>query len=72
MKSKKHLYNDILKYDNALEMYNKIKRSCRNRKAVYEFSLNLNTHIMNILLLLKERKYKFSRYKIFMIRDPKF
>ena len=72
MKSKKHLYNDILKYDNALEMYNKIKRSCRNRKAVYEFSLNLNTHIMNILMLLKERNYKFSRYKIFMIRDPKF
>lgn len=72
MKSKKHLYNDILKYDNALEMYQKIKRSCRNRKAVYEFSLNLNTHIMNILLLLKERNYKFSRYKIFMIRDPKY
>lgn len=72
MKSKKHLYDDILKYDNALEMYNKIKRSCRNRRAVYEFSLNLNTHIMNILMLLKDRKYKFSRYKIFMIRDPKF
>ena len=72
MKSKKHLYDDILKYDNALEMYNKIKRSCRNRRAVYEFSLNLNTHIMNILMLLNDRKYKFSRYKIFMIRDPKF
>ncbi len=72
MKSKKHLYDNILKYDNALEMYNKIKRSCRNRKAVYEFSLNLNTHIMNILMLLKNREYKFSRYKIFMIRDPKF
>ena len=72
MKSKKHLYDDILKYEHALEMYNKIKRSCRNRRAVYEFSLNLNTHIMNILLLLKDRKYKFSRYKIFMIRDPKF
>lgn len=72
MKSKKHLYDNILKYDNALEMYNKIKRSCRNRRAVYEFSLNLNTHIMNILVLLKNREYKFSRYKIFMIRDPKF
>ena len=52
MKLKKHLYDDILKYEHALEMYNKIKRSCRNRRAVYEFSLNLNTHIMNILLLL--------------------
>lgn len=72
MKSKKYLYNNMLKYDNALEMYNKIKRSCRNRKAVYEFSLNLNTHIMNILILLNNKKYTFSRYKIFMIRDPKF
>lgn len=72
MKSKKYLYNNMLKYDNALEMYNKIKRSCRNRKAIYEFSLNLNTHIMNTLMLLNNKNYKFSRYKIFMIRDPKF
>lgn len=72
MKSTKNLYNNMLNYNNALSMYYKIKRNFRNKRMIFEFSLNLNTNIMNLLLLLKNKKYKFSKYNIFMIRDPKY
>ena len=72
MKSKKKIYDNILKYEHAIAMFYKIKRNCKNKEAVYNFRLNLNTNIFNILVLLKNKKYRFSRYRIFMIRDPKF
>ena len=53
-------------------MFHKIKRNCKNREAVYNFQLNINTNIFNILVMLKNKKYKFCRYRIFMIRDPKY
>ena len=72
MKSKKYLYNNILNYNNALEVFNKIKSNCHNKKAIYKFSLNLNTNIMNILYKLKNKTYKFNKYNIFIINEPKF
>lgn len=65
-------YKDLLNYEHALKMFYKIKRNCKNKEAIYNFKLNLNTNIFNMLVLLKNKKYKFSKYKIFMIRDPKY
>lgn len=68
----KNVYNEMLKFDKAELMFHKIKRNCKNKQAVYNFSLYLNENIYRILELLYKREYKFSKYRIFMIRDPKF
>ena len=67
-----NLYNDMLKYEHVKSMFYKIKRNCKNKQAIYEYSLFLNSNIYKILELLYLHKYEFSRYRIFMIRDPKF
>ena len=68
----KKIYDEMLKYDHALSMFYKVKRNCKNKEAVYNYNLNLNTNIYRILELLYLKKYKFSKYRIFMIRDPKY
>lgn len=72
MKRIDNIYNEILIYEHALNMFHKIKRNCKNKEAVYNFRLNLNTNIFNILTKLYKGEYKFSYYRIFMIRDPKY
>ena len=67
-----NLYDNILKYENAKEMFYKIKKSCKNKSEVYDFSLNLNQNIYDILYKLYKNNYKFSKYRIFLIKEPKY
>ena len=72
MKTKKNLYYSMIKYDKALEVFKKIKKTCKNKRAIMNFEYNLNTNIFSILTRLYKRKYKFSNYRIFLINDPKY
>lgn len=72
MKRKNNLYEKILNEKNALAMYKVIKQNCKNKKEVYRFSLNLNQNIMEILEKLKNENYKFDKYRIFIIKEPKY
>lgn len=67
-----NVYNDMIKFKNAKCMFNKIKRNCKNKQAIYNYKLYLNENLYRVLELLYKREYKFSKYRIFMIRDPKF
>ena len=66
------LYDDMIKFKNAKCMFNKIKRNCKNKQAIYNYKLYLNENLYRVLELLYKKEYKFSKYRIFMIRDPKF
>jgi len=72
MKRKNNLYENILKTENALNMYKIIKQNCKNKKEVYRFSLNLNSNIMEIIEKLYNENYKFDKYRIFIIKEPKY
>lgn len=72
MKARNNLYKNILNYDNAIDMFYNIKKNFRNKEKIYNYSLNLNTNILNILMLLNNHKYKFGKYRIFFINDPKY
>lgn len=72
MKRKNNLYDSILSMDNAKLMYKTIKQNCKNKKEVYRFSLNLNGNLMEILTKLENCNYKFDRYRIFIIKEPKY
>lgn len=72
VKRKNNLYNEILSYENALLMFNTIRKKCRNKSEVYKFNLNLNQNILEILDKLNNCNYEFDKYRIFLIRDPKY
>ena len=68
----KTYYDEMLTYDNILSVFYKIQKNCKNKRAVCNFYEGLNTKLLNILKILKSRNYKFSKYRIFLITDPKY
>ncbi len=72
MKRKSNLYKNILSMKHAKLMYKTIKQNCKNKKEVYRFSLNLNQNLLEILDKLYRQEYKFDKYRIFIIKEPKY
>lgn len=67
----KNIYDQYITYDNIKNVWKIIKRTCKNKKEVFKFSLNLNTNIYYIYHLLKSKTYKPDPYKTFLIFEPK-
>jgi len=65
-------YNEILKYEYVLKEFKTIKSNCCNKKMVYLFQMNLNQNLLVILKLLYQKKYIFSKYRIYIIDKPKY
>ena len=72
MKRKTNLYNDILKYQNILEILNLVSKKIKNKKEIIEFSYLKNTNVFDIQMKLYRQDYDFSKYHIFLIKDPKY
>ena len=68
----KTYYDEMLTYEKALSTFYKVKKNCKNKRAVCEFYIKLNCNLLNILQILKDRNYVFSKYRIFLITDPKY
>ena len=71
LRKKQIRYDDVITCENIYNMWQIIKKTCKNRKAIFYFSLNLNTNINYIYYVLKNRIYKPSCYRTFMIFEPK-
>lgn len=72
MKRKKDLYENMISYNNILSVYKKIKNSTKNKKEVYNYELNLNQNLLETLFSLSKSTYVFSKYNIFLVREPKY
>ena len=66
-----NIYDESITIENLYNMWSIIRKTCKNKMEVYYFSLNLNTNIMNIYNVLKNKSYKPSKFKTFMIFEPK-
>lgn len=71
MKRFNNLYNSVTNIDNITRMTNKILSRTRNKKKVEIFEKHKIEHICNIKKRLDNRDFRFSKYNIFMISDPK-
>lgn len=74
MKKEKQVDNIYYKYltmENLENMYNIVRKTCKNRSKVFEFYLNKNINLVNIYNKLYTRTYKPSKYSIFAIFEPK-
>jgi len=66
-----NIYDNPITYENIYKIWKIVRKTCKNRKAVYRFELNKNTNIYNIYKALKERKYKPLPFRPFLIFEPK-
>ena len=71
LRKTKKIYDDAITYENIYKVWNTIKKTCKNKRAVFYFSLNLNTNLDYIHYMLKNKKYLPSKYRTFMIFEPK-
>lgn len=71
IKNTRNIYEEAITFDNIYAMWKIIKRTCKNRREVFSFSLNVNTNIMNIHNVLKSKTYTPGKYRTFMIFEPK-
>ena len=67
----KNIYSSAITYDNIYNIWKIIKRTCKNKREVFLFSLNLNTNIHYIYHVLKTKTYKPKPYRTFLIFEPK-
>ena len=67
----KCVYEKPITYENIFAVWNIVRRTCKNRQEVFDFSLNLSSNLMNIYYSLKNRTYKPAAYRTFMIFEPK-
>lgn len=72
MKRKNVLYENMISYNNILSVYKKIKNSTKNKKEDYNYELNLNQNLLDTLFSLSKSTYVFSKYNIFLVREPKY
>ncbi len=72
MKRKNDLYENMISYNNILSVYKKIKNSTKNKIEVYNYELNLNQNLLDTLFSLSKSTYVFSKYNIFLVREPKY
>ena len=64
-------YEDPITHENIFYMWKIIRKTCKNKKAVFHFSLNVSTNINYIYYVLKNKCYTPSKYRAFMIFEPK-
>ena len=71
MKRQNNLYKDICKIENIIKMTDKVCSKVRNKKKVDKFESYKVEHIINIYNRLNNKDFRFDKYNIFMITDPK-
>lgn len=72
MKRINNLYDNMISISNANYVYNKIKNNCHNKNKVFNFIKYKNSNIIDILIKLKEEKYVFSNFSVFLINEKKY
>lgn len=71
MKTFNNLYSKIYNFENLLNAYNSAKKNKRYKNEVIEFGLNLDENLIQIQNELIHHAYQPSRYREFVIREPK-
>ena len=71
IKKSKSIYDIPITIENIYKMWEIINKTCKNKRELYYFRLNLNTNIISIYHDLKNKTYKPGKFRTFMIFEPK-
>lgn len=67
----RHIYNNIISFDNLLTSWQEFLRGKKKRKDVIKFSLHFMDNILALYQDLTVRTYRHGGYMAFKINDPK-
>ena len=70
-KKHKHIYEQILTFENLWLASRKARRGKRNRDEVQQFEYHLEQNLFEIQQQLKDESYNFGNYRHFTILEPK-
>ena len=70
-KTELYSYSKIYDIDNLYAAFLSASKGKRNKKAIYEFERNLGKNLIDLSNELKNKTYKPSAYRNFMIYEPK-
>ncbi len=65
------IYDAAITIPNITRIWNIVRKTCKNKRAVYRFTLNANANISLIYHLLKTKSYSPGKFHIFLIFEPK-
>lgn len=71
MKRVNNIYNKINDVDVIMKMYDKVKKSTKNKRKISNFDDYYSENIINIRNIINSKNYIPSKYNIFFIREPK-
>mgnify|MGYP001859326559 FL=1 len=70
-KSIKNVWDSKLTFDKLVEAHERASKGKRFDKEVLLFEMNLETNITNIIKKLENNTYRFGKYRVFTIYEPK-
>ena len=65
-------YEDLYDIRRIKAMYQLIRLNTKNKDKLAKFELFYSSNIINIYNILKNKKYKHSKYNIFLVQKPKY
>lgn len=66
-----NIYYKHITYENVFDTWNIVRKTCKNKKAIFRFHINKSTNIYNIYKVLYEKRYKPLPFRLFLIFEPK-
>ncbi len=64
--------DEIFSYESVVWAYHNVCKNCRSSIKKTKFTYFANSNIFDIYNKLRDLSYKFSKYTIFIIKDPKY
>lgn len=72
MKKIKNLYHEIYDINNINKVFNLVRKTTKNKKEVMQFEVFKNINLNNISNELENKNYNMGKYRIFMVKEPKY
>ena len=57
------IYDKAITHESIESIWNTVRRTCKNKKAIFQYSLNQNTYNEKTYQILKNRSYKPYTYQ---------
>jgi len=64
-------YDDLLDFEKLEDVYHIIKCNSKHKEKILKYEIFYTSNTLNILELLKTKKYIHGKYNIFLINYPK-
>ncbi len=66
-----HIYLEKVTFENITDTWNIVRRTCKNKRAIFKYHINKNTFNYSLYQILLNKKYVPMPFRLFLIFEPK-